>query len=118
MNYYDHKGIIFNKNIKIKDLPVVYVVCTNDFQYIKIGHTKNLKQRLTNLQSGCPFFIYVWLSIRTPIPINIEYFLLDKFKNKKLRGEWFSLNDIDIKWLIDFFSETNIHIREVCNALL
>jgi hypothetical protein len=57
----------------------------------KIGKTKNLKSRLS---------VYKTHNIQTELILFIEtdceYYLHNKFKDKHISGEWFSLNEADI----------------------
>jgi len=88
--------------MKIKDLPCVYVLATPNFEFIKIGMTKNIKQRLGNIQSGCPYKLSLWVLIKTKYPSEIESRLLSMFSNFNVRGEWFCLpnNELDRLLLI------------------
>ena len=49
MNYYPHHIGDFDKGGRVHKLPMVYVLSTSDFKYIKVGKTKSLKQRLINI---------------------------------------------------------------------
>lgn len=81
-------------------------------EYIKIGMTTNLKQRIRNLQSGCPFKLSLWATIRTENPIGIERYLIAKFSDFNVRGEWFSLPDDEIDSLLTIVDEENIKTKE------
>lgn len=118
MNYYEHSPNDFSKGVRIRKLPMVYVVAAPDFEYIKIGKSASFKQRLINIQSGCPLDLSLWLSIRTPRPAKIETILHDRMAHCRLRGEWFSPTPSDLDALIDFFDRTNANVKEVVNALL
>lgn len=117
MNYYEHSSSDFHRDIKINKLPMVYILATHNFKYLKIGMSKSPKQRFENIQSGCPFDLYLWMSIRTPIPKQVESFLLEKYKEFKLRGEWFSLEEKQLNDLLRFVLLTNDSVRK-CHALL
>lgn len=116
MNYYDHSPIDFSNVNKLSKLPVVYVLSTHDFSYIKIGTTKSIKQRQENIQSGCPFELFFWLGIRTPIANDVEKHLLNKYKDFNLRGEWFSFGKNQLDELVDYFNKTNASIRSAYAA--
>lgn len=118
MSHYPHDVSDFTKDVKISKLPLVYVLATPDLEYIKIGQTVNYRQRLINIQSGCPFKLHSLVSLRSPKYKEIELFLHRKFPHANVRGEWFSLNEEDIHELFDFFNKTNAHIREKYRALL
>lgn len=118
MNYYQHHIGDFNNATRICKLPTVYVLATFDFKYVKIGQSITLKQRINNIQSGCPFTLTLWLSIKTPNPIQIEKFLHKRMAHVHMRGEWFAPKDDDLDYLLDYFKETNKHVKEVRYALL
>ena len=118
MKHYPHHISDFNNATRICKLPTVYVLTTFDFKYIKIGQSTTLKQRMGNIQSGCPFSLSLWISIKTPTPTPIEKWLHKKMEHVRLRGEWFSPKGVDLDFLVDFFATTNLHIREVQSALL
>ena len=118
MHYYQHHIGDFSVKKPISKLPSVYVLTTSKFEYIKIGRTTNLKQRISNIQSGCPFILALWLGIKTPNDVEIEKHLHYAMRHVHLRGEWFTPKVQDLHYLIDFFNFTNQNVREVANALL
>ena len=118
MDFYVHNLGDFSPSVKISKLPMVYVVATQDFEYIKIGKTKSMKQRLGNLQSGCPFFLFLWCAIRSPKTNEIEKELHSMMSHCRVRGEWFSPKDEDLDKIFDYCNLTNKKMREVVNALL
>lgn len=118
MNYYPHQASDFDPKVKRSKLPMVYVIATTDMQYIKIGSSRSFKQRLSNIQSGCPFDVTLLLSMRTPKHKEIELFLHKTMIDCRLRGEWFKPSGADLDFLADYFVRTNQHIAEVFNALL
>jgi hypothetical protein len=103
---------------RISKMPMVYALSTYDLGYIKIGMTKNLKQRFSNIQSGCPFNLTPWLAIRCPTPAPIEKDLHKLMSHCRLRGEWFTPCGEDQDRLIDYFRETNKSVRAAFNASL
>ena len=118
MDYFPHQIGDFAEKKPISKLPSVYVLTTQQFEYIKIGRTTNLKQRISNIQSGCPFLLSLWLGIRTPNDSQVEKHLHKAMRHAHLRGEWFVPQVQDLNYLIDFFNLTNQNVREVSNALL
>lgn len=94
-------------------MPIVYVLTTSDFKYTKIGIAKNIKQRMSNVQSGCPFHLTLYLGAHAPNTRDIEKYLHKHFEDKNTRGEWFCLDVGEIDWLSDFFSELNKEIKSV-----
>ena len=116
MDYYEHYPSVFEDVESIRKLPVVYALSTHDFAYVKLGMTSSLKQRFINIQTACPFKLFLWLGIRTPIPEQIESYLHKKYKEFRVNGEWFSFRQEQLDELLVFFSKTNKHIREVKNG--
>jgi hypothetical protein len=118
MKWFHHEPSDFDVGVKIHKLPIVYVIATRELDYIKIGKTKSLKQRLSNLQSGCPFHLHLWLGIRTSKADEIEKFLHKRYEEDNLRGEWFCLSTQQLDELAQFVNLTNINVREAIRALL
>lgn len=118
MNYYKHHIGDFDPKVKLPKLPMVYVISTMDLKYIKIGSSKSFKQRLSNIQSGCPFPLTLYLSMRTPNYKKIEIELHKIMNDCHLRGEWFKPTVAQIDFLSDYFALTNKHISEIKHALL
>lgn len=113
-----HQASDFDISVRIKDLPKVYVLITCNFEYIKIGMAKDIKSRMSNIQSGCPFDLTSWIAIATPLARQIESELHFIFRDYNLRGEWFHLPDDQLDLLADFFRDANAQVREARNALL
>lgn len=118
MNYYSHNIGDFSGKTKVSRLPMVYALTTAGFEYVKIGKTGTPKQRFINIQSGCPFDLSLWMSIRTPMADEIEKVLHGKMKHCRTRGEWFSPSASDLDELISFFHLTNANVKESARALL
>lgn len=74
-----------------------YIYFAQTENAIKIGMTKDLKQRLTELQCGCPTLIrYIYTTL---VRYNMkEEKLHDKFYEYRLRGEWYQAQPI-LKYL-------------------
>lgn len=118
--FYPHLASDFEKHkgIKLHKLPAVYILHAIESPFIKIGISTNLKSRISNIQSGCPFRLSIYNVIRTPICEEIEDYLHKILFHCNQHGEWFKPGNDEIDFLIDFFAKTNSHIREVHNALL
>jgi len=118
VHYYPHEIGDIEANARLHKLPMTYVLRTNNFEFIKIGYAKSIKQRMSNIQNGCPFKLFFWLAIYSPRYVEIEKYLHTKFDHCRYRGEWFTPLPDDLDELLIFFENTNKHIREVQNALL
>jgi hypothetical protein len=118
MDFFPHDVGDFAEKKPISKLPMVYVLTTRQFEYIKIGRTKHFKQRMRNIQSGCPFFLSLWLAIKTTRDVEIEKHLHNELSHVHVRGEWFEPKEKDLDYLISFFDLTNKNVKEVSSALL
>lgn len=75
--------------------------CVNGFY--KIGKSRNPRVREKTLQSEAPNIKIVKIFNK-----DIEKILHDEYKNQRLRGEWFDLNDIQVKYICSKYGkETN-----------
>ena len=116
MLYFEHHKSDFVDAVRISKMPIVYVLTTPDFEYIKIGRAKSLKQRINNIQSGCPFKLSFMDGIRTPKDSCVESYFHKLLAHVKVRGEWFAPTTDEVNVVYDFCLETNRHIREVYDA--
>lgn len=112
MRNFEYTFSDFDEYEKLRDMPMVYVLTTFDFKYTKIGMAKNIKQRMSNIQSGCPFTLSLYLGAHAPNVRDIEKYLHDYFSSKNIRGEWFSLDYDDIDELLNFFSILNREVKK------
>jgi len=68
----------------------VYVI-EHEHGYVKIGVSENPKQRVSSLQTGCPYKISVIGQINTSTPFEVETRLHERYNKRKKRGEWYDL---------------------------
>lgn len=68
--------------------------------HVKIGRSYNPAKREKTLHSENPLWKMIFISQITDI--NVEKELHKKFNHKRLRGEWFALNDEDIDYIKRF----------------
>ena len=118
MNFIPHYDNEFDVAVKQHHLPLVYAVTTPGLEFVKIGYSGSFESRLESLQSGNPMLLSLWLGIRTPKPVIVETYLHDMFFHCWRRGEWFEPGIQEIDAMIDIFTGTNQHIKEVSRALL
>jgi len=85
------------KTLKSKTLKSGYVYLLKSNNLYKIGRTTSFKSRMKKYTTENPFGIKLILQKKVDDYIGIEKKLLDKFKEKQVRGEWFKLNKGDIK---------------------
>ena len=89
----------FTTQIPKIDEHFVYLMLNRRNGYFKIGKSKSsrtLKNREKTLQSEEPDMIIVGLWI---VKENYEKILHAEFKEKRLRGEWFNLDETDLDFL-------------------
>ena len=65
----------------------VYIIGSLHFGFVKIGYSKDVRKRLKQIQTGCPFELDI--IARFPGTVAIEKSLHDKYDEYRLRGEWF-----------------------------
>lgn len=86
----------------------IYLICDPNQNVYKIGVTKNLVQdRIKKLQTGNASELHIIHTIETEYPFRLETMLHNKFKDKKVHGEWYSLSQDDI---------TNF--KNICNSFI
>ena len=108
-----------SKKLKaLRNLPVVYCLITDDEKYIKIGRTKNIKNRMNNIQSGCPFRLTLFACFKTDTPHLSEAYVLDMLSHCNVRGEWFYPNDNDMEFISNHFDKKILEYRGKRDALL
>ena len=76
----------------------IYLIRSNTGHY-KIGRTTNLDLRIKSYSREYPIKTKVIHSFKCDDYVNIDSYLLRKFQNKQLQGEWFDLSDSDIEWI-------------------
>lgn len=71
----------------------------NEDNKYKIGSTKckDINKRLKQLQTGNSNFLYIKEYYETSRPFKLESMLHYRYKKNNVIGEWFELNDNDIK---------------------
>lgn len=80
-----------------KEKGFVYILKSRNLY--KIGRAQYIKSRIKTYRTENPFGIRVIFQKEVDDYIKVEASLLDTFKDKKVRGEWFKLDKEDIKWI-------------------
>lgn len=102
-NIQEKESIIkISKNVikPFNDKTSIYLMYDNNTKYYKIGRSINAKRRERTLQSEKPT---IELKYTFTGNIKDESILHDKFKDKRIRGEWFNLNQTDIDYILNYF---------------
>lgn len=77
---------------------------------VKIGRSLNATRRLIQIQTCCPYEL--WLRAVIPGGGGLEPFLHELFARSRMRGEWFRLDDERLGRLDSFVSAANGSIYE------
>lgn len=96
----------------------VYLVKTEDQPYYKIGKTAGeIKQRMADLQTGCPFKIVYVFHISAIDESAVESCLHSLFRHRKTQGEWFQFDSKDLKTCIQTMQlmqiKTNVVTKDI-----
>lgn len=73
---------------------MLYVINEYNTNKYKIGKTINIKKRLSGLQCGNSDDLIIKYLYNTPNDHAYEIQLHDRFENNKVRGEWYTFEDI------------------------
>lgn len=87
---------------------------TGNLNYVKIGFTKNLNKRLSDLQTGNPRQLYYDKCFILDDCKNKETILHKICKDKCIRGEWYYLNK---KQLDSIYSQIQSYVSGTGNKL-
>lgn len=88
-------------------MPYVYLIKENARGSVKIGMTKNntVYNRLQSMETYCPLGCELVHIIQTDKPRSLEKELHKKFEHKRLKGEFFNLDELDIDLIKNSYSE-------------
>ena len=75
----------------------VYVIRIDEFY--KIGISKNIKNRIRNIESSSPRQTELIFSKKFDNYLKIEETLHERFKNKQVKNEWFKLTEDDLTYI-------------------
>jgi hypothetical protein len=65
-------------------------------KFYKIGKASNLQERLSQLQTGNPYRLRIFIAYGFPNATIIERCLHQRFADKRSNGEWFELSGKDL----------------------
>lgn len=69
----------------------------------KIGIASDVKKRVYELQTGCPYPVEILGQWDHGEAFRLEQQLHSMFASKRLAGEWFALTEQDVETIRDFF---------------
>lgn len=78
---------------------------------VKIGIAKNIGNRFSNIQSGCPFKLYAHCAGKTYSAEEYEAQLHDYLSEFRMRGEWFLIDDETFDYVVNFLGEITKEFR-------
>lgn len=70
---------------------------------IKIGKTKDINNRITQLNPKLPYDLKLLHTIKTNYPYKLEGFLHKIFSDKRKKGEWFDLSSENQRFFCNIF---------------
>lgn len=76
-----------------------YVYVLESGPFFKIGRAQDLDRRVKQLKIQLPFPVTVAHTVRTNDAIAAELFFHEIFRGKRVNGEWFGLDRIDLEWI-------------------
>lgn len=77
-----------------------YVYLINAGEFYKIGISRNVDRRITQLSTIPPFDVTLVCIIETDDMLGLENKLHTMFSEKRVNGEWFTLSDEDVNYII------------------
>ena len=90
----DKKEIVSNIESEVGE---VYLARHGTQKHYKIGFTKDVMRRGKEISVLLPEKLKLIHSIKTDDPSGVESYWHNRFKNKRMQGEWFELNSQDVK---------------------
>lgn len=86
-------------------MPFVYVFGAAGTQLVKIGRANDVRQRLSDCQTGSPLILAVLWSRETDYASLAESTLHQRFAKHRAHGEWFSLGADPLSLIIPAYNE-------------
>jgi hypothetical protein len=72
----------------------VYAIRAGDF--VKIGVARDVKRRLLEMQTACPYELHIIHAWPRSDPFGFEQWLHKQLEAKRYRGEWFKITDAEL----------------------
>ena len=102
LEYLTNKDIPRNEEIEMKLATneenwryYIYIIKCNEFY--KIGIANDLDSRISSLQTGNPYILEIYFAKKHRLAEQLEKYLHNHFIKKQISGEWFKLNENDLK---------------------
>lgn len=84
---------------RLADNPGFIYLLSSSVGLYKLGRTIDMEKRFYNHERTWPIELKIVHTISVNQVIACETFLLRMFKDKQKQGEWFALNEDDVRWL-------------------
>jgi hypothetical protein len=99
------------KQSTLVNIPVFvgYVYLIKMGEYYKIGISQNPKKRIKEF-TLLPQKLEIILTAKVNDYARIEEELHEKYKAKRVRGEWFGLDDLEVKEITDYLTSIQVDI--------
>ena len=93
----------YQSRCKNKNPKYIYILkCNHNY---KIGIAVDVTQRLNSCQTGNPYKINLFFKRRVNKPKTIKALLHTLFASKRLEGDWFTMDNEDIKKTVSIINE-------------
>lgn len=90
---------------------MLYIVQAKTTRFVKVGSCTDLKDRLRQVQTGCPYDLEVLVALYSE-GRKLEKDLHVQFATLRVRGEWFKLEGIVAKFVDNNRVSKNTKVRE------
>ncbi len=90
-----------------KDDSYIYLIHSHDDVY-KIGVSQRPKERLQSLGTLSPYDLTLVMAMKHDDAYGAEISLHEKFKEKRMNGEWFKLTDKDVSYIVNSFRQSKL----------
>lgn len=87
--------LVFSDGTVVGKIHVYLIRASNGV--VKIGKTRNLAQRLKDLNTASPLDLELLGSVYYALGDQLELELHAQYADKRIKGEWFDLNEDDIE---------------------
>ncbi len=84
-----------------------YLIWYKDLQIYKIGYGKSAQKRYKDLQQAYPKLLILIGTCYCSNPRKLEQKLHKRYKLKRERGEFFNLDDNDVREILEIFEKSN-----------
>lgn len=87
----------------IRRYPEIYIIKCE--QYYKIGISYDAYKRLKSLETSNPFPLTLLYHLEVKDASKLEAQIHSRFKKKNVKGEWFELNNLELKFIIKWIKK-------------